>query len=515
MGTVSSGAANNCFKSNTMIIGSPLNKGSNVNFHNNTFPPSLNTNTDELKELDKYIKSVKLNKPSSRIPRNKSAHIEKATCLRIKSKIGSSINNNSLQKLSEIVILSQVENEPSKYSSVSCYFSIFSSFQSIFSFNNLNEASNQLDKKVEDMCLIMDDQLNLDVTLEIYVKCRELKSKITLINQFVKTYINDNDNNCNIEKTPELVRYNQKNNEQSFTEKDLMVEINRDETQPKKTVSSFKKRQVEFKESLPTKAFQLNMHSLSENEVQNKVQGKIESGAANVVGQAKSSNTKLTNYSDIGKNHQGDLSLIIEAHEDKRHSLSKNQISQIKDNKRLKASNDLIEKVQKPSVKLVKSSVKRVFDNKESESIKNMKYVITLDLKDFIVSKESRGELNTNKICALKKKLTKEKDMANFESLKNCSPLSKADQENSAELSYFARLPHKNITGMKQVSFKHLAIKGDSKVADQTGKEQHLKCFDKSSLYQPLEKSSNRDIALQLRLGVLEKLKKDNQFLFI
>ena len=102
----------------------------------------------------------------------------------------------------------------------------------------------------------------------------------------------------------------------------------------------------------------------------------------------------------------------------------------------------------------------------------------------------------------------------NNDYFKSCSPLIKAEQEISFELSVLAKLQQKGL-GIRGASFKNLTAKADLKIIEETKKSKALlRCIDKSSLYEPLEKCSNRDAAFQLRLGVLEKLKRDNQFLF-
>lgn len=478
----------------------------------------------ELKIIDSLLQSVRLKKPNSRIPIDLKLYQINKTCLKKRSNIKKSLGITNYMKTSQTVITSELTGECSQYSSINIYSSIFSHISSVFSDLPLDHNQGELLEMKNGLCLMLDAKLNSPFLLSFYYEQKEIKSKIEFISRFVEK-MGGNLIRRSHEYCKSLDLHDQSNKEEYFHKdnstsecKDPLSDCSGNTLLREKGMfPSFKKRQVEFKESMPSKINHPSSAINSDINLNSRLHAKAPSAAVSKIhpvnvsinnqSSKHASGTKLLNlHIDMNKVNT-ELSLIKETKEKKDFNMIKRQ------NKKVKTVADSRSQVRKSSFKHRKLSNAKVLFNKENLD-RHIKYIITFDLRDLAVHQEKKEPI------AQKAKIPGGEAQ---EVKKNPSPKHKLpgkqfnENENSTDLSHFLGRTHHRLTLKKRETVSQLVFNhssGKLKEIKKGKRESELKSFDKSSLIQPLSFIADRQEALRARLDILEKLKKDNIFLF-
>lgn len=477
----------------------------------------------KVSEVEFMIQSLRLHKGYSRVPIDFRLLTVKTTCLKQKSYVLENFNVQSLFETSESIIINELRSECSRYSSINMFATQFSSIYFIFSEICSDENEHKLNDLKQNLCLMLDNHINKPSQLMLFYITKSRVSREDVFQDFIG----------NMHGEPAIFTHNELLNEIKDPPELLAEEINLSSESIKKkkkeTKSSFKKKQVDFGDFLLSKP-QLtsqsptsdrndaaSKHILNSGASSSNInQATYENSASNNNSKA-TTNKKLHSHFDVNKLHVNtELCSIKETRE------TKNLVSKrTKPQKKLSNSKyitGLREKVRKSSFKQQSvNNAKVLFDSNINHT--NLKYIITLNLKDFAIKGE-HGDYSHQVKDVSSKKVCDSNDNRTV-NIKNKSPKHKFVnipsnnhyKENSGDFSTYPLKASKKDTGLIQRSGSGKKKDTLKNLTEVKGKKS-TNNFDNSSLCQPLEAFSDRNQALSARLAILDKLKKDNHFLF-
>lgn len=448
--------------------------------------------TAELLEIAKLFESTELKQARAQFPILPKSKIAKKTCLIQRSNVSKKITAKNLYNACEVFIINELRNETSRFNSINIFSSLFSSIHSIF-----NDFCDKVqERKICDIkasfCVILDDQVNSNYNLNIYGKTVNRSLRHDLIYDFnSKVKLS---NSANLSKLS-INNSREDQNDNYSNERNVKVTNFEPFLSHVKLISkteSFKYKQIEHRESLFSKItpssinsdshihpklFVKKTTSLSAIGCQTANTGNLSSNYQNQSSQASSKHL----INDNNKPTHPELSLIKETKE-----VAKYMQARIK--KLQKISKVLVEprqKVHKSSSKSGQSSGTKVATSKLQVS-KKLKYTIILELREFAISSASELEYAG-------------KTLKKINSYKVQNDL----------------IPKMHLHSPKQHKYASKPSTQEKEFSMQCAKIVEQKCFDNSSLCQPIEHIQDRSQALRMRLAILEQLKKDNNFLFV
>lgn len=505
---------------------------------------------EQLDENDLLARIDSINRTfnrNSKIPQDfRLYNQDRSSAISHRSEIGEALSLANYETMSEKVILAEISKENSKYNNLSIYASISSSVSNVF-MEQLDEEREQVCEFHRQFSLIMDEKLNSSKALDYFQNMRPssklsglafMKYKPSNLSYdiFNETIVADNSvvNKVGSPEETEKCQFDSSFNRSKDKEDKIVLKSN----------SGIKKRHVEFKDghnrltgSRVSSDIEITTKKPKPASTKNMQMIQIDSNKEIVIARSDiiSSTTIQPHFKKTNLESISEKASVIQSKVDLR-KVSSNLIST--ERNQIKKSSFKQRKLSKIRVNFDESQPTQ--SNKAQPLPKNIKYVITLELKDLITpikeTTHNKEESNRKLLRFSKKhsqKLSKEEDAGVIDGsgTKGFFMIGKLKKENisNADESDMSSLIQHNYKSYYKVNSRkdtklssrhanfprtttnknHINMNMKTFEVDITSLKNHTDTF--SSL--GTTRTSLQE-TFKNNLVTLEKFKKDNKFLF-